>query len=67
MDLDVQTGQAVANQRAAEMAGYSLDEIEQNFVFWERLLHPDDRQKKALESVFNHLAGLTEHYEDEYQ
>ncbi|MGO9119343.1 MAG: PAS domain S-box protein [Desulfomonilaceae bacterium] len=65
-DLDVQTGQAVANQRAAEMAGYSLDEIEQNFVFWERLLHPDDRQK-ALESVFNHLAGLTEHYEDEYR
>jgi two-component system, cell cycle sensor histidine kinase and response regulator CckA len=65
-DLHVQTGQAVANQRSAEMAGYSLDEIEQNFSFWERLLHPDDRQR-ALEKVSNHLAGLTDNYEDEYR
>ncbi len=65
-DLHIPTGQAVANQRAAEIAGYSLDEIEQNFGFWERLLHPDDRQR-ALEKVFNHLAGLTDHYEDEYR
>ena len=65
-DLHIPTGQAVANQRAAEIVGYSLDEIEQNFGFWERLLHPDDRQR-ALEKVFNHLAGLTDHYEDEYR
>ncbi len=65
-DLHVQTGQAVANQRSAEIAGYSLDEIEQNFGFWESLLHPDDHQR-ALEKVFNHLAGLTDNYEDEYR
>ena len=65
-DLHVQTGQAVANQRSAEMVGYSLNEIEQNFGFWERLLHPDDRQR-ALEKVFNHLAGSTDGYEDEYR
>ncbi|MGB6067916.1 MAG: PAS domain S-box protein [Desulfomonilaceae bacterium] len=58
--------QAVVNQRAAEIVGYSLDEIEQIFGFWESLLHPDDRQR-ALEKVFNHLAGLTDYYEDEYR
>ena len=65
-DWHVQTGQAAANQRSADMVGYSLDEIEQSFGFWEGLLHPDDR-RRALEKVFSHLAGSTDGYEDEYQ
>ncbi|MEW6531409.1 MAG: PAS domain S-box protein [Thermodesulfobacteriota bacterium] len=65
-DLDIRTGHAVTNQRAAEIVGYSLDEIEQSFSSWESFIHPDDRQK-ALEPYFNHLAGLTDFSEAEYR
>ncbi len=65
-DWHIQRDKAVTNQRAAEMIGYSLDEIEQSFSFWESLLHPDDRQR-ALEKVSNHMAGVTDHFEDEHR
>ncbi len=65
-DWYVQQGRAVANQRSAEMIGYSLDEIDQSFGFWESLLHPDDK-RRALEKVFNHLSSFTVSYEEEYR
>ena len=65
-DLHIPTGQAVTNQRTAEIVGYSLDEIEKSFSFWESLLHPDDRQR-ALKPFYDHLAGLTNHSEQEYR
>jgi len=65
-DWYVQSGAAVANRRAAEIVGYSLDEIDQSFSFWESLLHPDDRAR-ALEKVEAHLWGRSDFYEDEYR
>jgi PAS domain S-box-containing protein len=65
-DLNIPTGEAVANQRTAEIVGYSLDEIEQTLSSWERFLHPDDRQR-ALDAFYNHLAGLTSFAEEEYR
>ncbi len=65
-DRYVHSGEAVANQRSAEIVGYSLDEIEQSFDFWKSLLHPEDSQR-VLDRVSNHLAGLTDYYEDEYR
>lgn len=65
-DWYVQAGLAVTSQRSAELMGYSLDGIEQSFDFWASLLHPDDRQR-ALEKVSDHLAGVTDYYEDEYR
>jgi len=38
-DLNVETGQAVVNQRAANMVGYSLDEIEPTLSFFLNLIH----------------------------
>ena len=65
-DWYVQSGKAVANQRSAEMVGYSLDEIEQSFDFWRSLLDPEDIPR-VLENVSNYLQGLTDYYEDEYR
>jgi two-component system, cell cycle sensor histidine kinase and response regulator CckA len=65
-DWDIPSGRAVANRRSAEIVGYELDELDQNFNFWENLLHPEDRPD-AVEKVFNHLAGFTDYYEDEYR
>jgi PAS domain S-box-containing protein len=56
----------VANERAAEIVGYHLDEIEQSFAFWESLMHPEDRVR-AIQKVKLHLEGLTDFYEDEYR
>ncbi|MGO9569460.1 MAG: PAS domain S-box protein [Desulfomonilaceae bacterium] len=65
-DWQVQTGQGVANRRAAEILGYTLEEIEQTLGFWQSLLHHDDKAR-ALEKVSDHLAGLTDYFEDEYR
>ena len=65
-DWYVQTGDTTANQRAVEMAGYSLDEIEPSFAFWQELIHPDDFQR-AMQKVSDHLEGLIDHYENEYR
>ncbi len=65
-DWYVQSGKAVANQRSAEIVGYSLDEIEQSFDFWKSLLDPED-VPRVLENVSNYLKGLTDYYEDEYR
>jgi len=65
-DWYVQSGKAVANQRSAEIVGYSLDEIEQSFDFWRSLLDPED-VPRVLENVSNYLKGLTDYYEDEYR
>lgn len=65
-DWYVQTGEGAVNERAAAMVGYTLDEMDSNFAFWDSRLHPEDRQK-ALEKLFQHLAGLSDSYEDEYR
>ncbi|MCL4553364.1 MAG: PocR ligand-binding domain-containing protein, partial [Candidatus Marsarchaeota archaeon] len=65
-DLDVQTGQAVVNERAANMAGYSLDEIDQTLSFILNLIHPDDRSP-AMDQLDTCFKGQTELYEVEYR
>ena len=65
-DLYPQTGQGFVNRRSAEIVGYSLDEIQPSFGFWESLLHPDDRVR-AAETLLAHLEGRTDYYEDEYR
>ncbi|MGO9568035.1 MAG: PAS domain S-box protein [Desulfomonilaceae bacterium] len=65
-DWYVQTGRTVVSRRSAEIIGYALEEIQQSFDFWVRMLHPKDRNR-ALESVYAHLEGRTDYYEDEYR
>ncbi len=65
-NLDVQTGQAVVNERAANMAGYSLDEIDPTLGFFFDLVHPDDRSRVS-DSLENNWRGRTDLYEAEYR
>ncbi|MBN1491792.1 MAG: PAS domain S-box protein [Phycisphaerae bacterium] len=65
-DVHVPTGQAVFNDRWAEMLGYSLDELEPHFDTWRRLLHPDDRAR--AERAFQlHVEGKWPFFETEFR
>ena len=52
-DLNLQTGQGAVNQRAANMAGYSLDEIDPTLNGLLSLVHSDDRPG-VMSSLDNH-------------
>ncbi|MDQ1240097.1 MAG: Histidine kinase, partial [Thermodesulfobacteriota bacterium] len=65
-DLDMVRGSAVVNERAANIVGYRLDEVEPTLDFWQTLLHPDDIQH-SLSALEDHLAGHTDSYESEYR
>ncbi len=65
-DMDMSKGQAVVNERAANIAGYQLDEITPTLDFWQSILHPDD-VSVAVRPFQDHLAGHTDSYEAEYR
>jgi PAS domain S-box-containing protein len=44
-DWNIETGAVVYSSRWKQMLGYADDEIEPHVSAWERLLHPDDRQR----------------------
>ncbi len=64
-ERNVQTGEAIYNDRWADIVGYSLEELEPvTPATWERLAHPDDVKKSRmkLEEVFS---GQKEAYDCE--
>ncbi|MBN9669350.1 diguanylate cyclase [Labrenzia aggregata] len=64
-EWNVQTGEAVFNQKWAEMLGFSLGELEPTSVeTWHDRAHPDDlkQSREKLEEVFS---GETDHYDCE--
>ena len=65
-DWNVQTGQITFNERWAEMIGYSLEEIEPNIDFWERLVHREDLPQ-VMKVLNDHLEGKTAFFEKEYR
>lgn len=65
-DWNIKTGDIQRNERWAGMLGYTLADIHSNFIQWEDLLHPDDRER-ALASVKDHLEGRTPIHRDEYR
>ncbi len=61
-EWNLQTGEAVFNDRWAEIFGYQLSELQPFTVdSWERFVHPDDL-KRANEALRRHLAGETDYY-----
>jgi len=65
-DWDFQSGTVIYNDWMASMLGYSTDEIEPRFSFWESLIHPDDLSR-VLNSLNDHLKGNTRFFESEYR
>jgi len=65
-EWNVQTGQAVFNDRWVQMLGYSRDKIEAHVNAWVQLLHPQDKDA-VMAALHDHLAGRTPAIEIEYR
>ncbi len=62
-EWNLQTGEAVFNERWAGMFGYALADLQPFTVdTWARFVHPDDL-RQANEALERHLAGETDYYE----
>jgi PAS domain S-box-containing protein len=65
-EWNVQTGEAIADERSTQFTGYSPDEIESYADLWKSLVHPDD--KAEVVAAFNkHLQGSTALFETEHR
>ena len=65
-DWDVVTGTGHYTSKWAENLGYKGGEILPLFDAWEKLLHPDDRDK-TLMAVKANLSGQSQSYENEHR
>jgi PAS domain S-box-containing protein len=63
-DWDLVRNEVYFSPRWKAMLGYEPHEIQSSFSEWERLLHPDDRDR-ALATVRAYLEGSLPHYEME--
>jgi PAS domain S-box-containing protein len=65
-DWNVETGEAVFNERFGAMLGYTLDEIKPHVSAWEKRVQPDD-MPSVKEALNAHLEGKTDYYETEHR
>ena len=65
-DRNIGKNTVIRNYRAAEIFGYSLEEMENNRDWWESRIHPDDR-KRVLKKQEAYLSGEQANYETEYR
>ncbi|MFA7429701.1 MAG: PAS domain-containing protein [Rhodospirillaceae bacterium] len=64
-EWNVGTGQAIVNERWAEIVGYSLSELAPITIdTWTRLVHPDDLARSS-DLLNRHCRGEVDHYECE--
>lgn len=65
-DWDVRTNEVYLSPRWKGMLGYAADEIPNRFETWERLLHPEDRER-AMRTVRDYFEGRSPAYELEHR
>ncbi|MDY0084014.1 MAG: PAS domain-containing protein, partial [Ignavibacteriaceae bacterium] len=64
-EWNIQTGEAVFNERWAEISGYRLEELNPlSIKTWLNIIHPDD-QIKSEELLKKHFKGQSEYFECE--
>ena len=64
-DWNLETNAVVYSSRWKEMLGYADDEIEPHVGAWERLLHPDDREK--AQRLNESITAGADTYEGEFR
>ena len=64
-DWNLETGAVVYSAQWTQMLGYAADEVEPNLSAWERLLHPDDRDRAR--EVHERVARGGRFYEGEFR
>lgn len=65
-DWNLGTGSTYFDPHWKKMLGYEVDEIENNYQTWERLLHPEDRLR-VMEVLNAYIAGNIPLYEVEFR
>jgi PAS domain S-box-containing protein len=65
-DWHIATGEVYFNSRWKTMLGYKVEEIENSFASWEKLVHPDDLVS-AITALNAHLEGKKPTYEVEFR
>lgn len=65
-DWNVNKGEVYFNARWKTMLGYEVEEIENSFASWEKLLYPEDLQR-AKSAINAHFEGQTPVYEVEFR
>ena len=65
-DWNVQTGEVYYSSRWKAMLGYQTDEIENHFIAWRRLVHPEDLAD-SLVKIEAMLAGRSTTFELEHR
>ncbi len=65
-EWDVVTGAVIFNERWYRMLGYEPGDLEDHVSSWERLVHPDDRDR-VMNELDRHLRGQTEAYRCEHR
>ena len=63
-DWNTNTDEVYYDERWRSMLGYSAEEIEPRLSAWERLVHPEDKER-VLSAVEEHVKGLTRQFRSE--
>jgi len=65
-DCNLITGEVYYGENWAKILGYTLGEVKQKNLTWEKLLHPEDKAE-AMATIQNHLDGKTTRYVAEFR
>lgn len=65
-DWNVQSDEALLNERGLEILGYRCDENEPSFRLWETLVHRDDAAR-VLTALQDHWEGKSQWFETEHR
>ncbi len=65
-DWDAQTNRTFISRRWKEMLGYAEDEMGEALDEWDRLIHPDDKER-VYDAIDKHFSGITPSYECEHR
>jgi len=60
-EWDIKTGQTIFSYNWAGMIGYNFDEIEQNYEFWRKNVHPDDIEQTE-DNIRKYINGQSDSY-----
>ena len=65
-DLDVFSDEFTFNNRKFEMLGYLRKDVENNYSFWQNLIHPDDLDMVKMKKN-KHFNGITDKFDAEFR
>lgn len=65
-DRNAETGEVYYGDNWARVLGYTQEDLRTGRIVWERLLHPEDKEK-TLQALRDHLSGKAAYYSAEFR